>query len=100
MPIGSVVLRQPKQEYNKNDWRRSFQNRMSLWEKKSNEAQTTSENQPQRPHSETVVDQVSVIISLVWFGKSNLDQLSFQFYSINIVRYRRKLKFLLLGISL
>ena len=97
MPIGSVVLRQPKQEYNKNDWRRSFQNRMSLWEKKSNEAQTTSENQPQRPHSETVVDQVSVIISLVSFGKSNLDQLSFQFYSINIVKYRRrKLKFLLL----
>lgn len=101
MPIGSVVLRQPKQEYNKNDWRRSFQNRMSLWEKKSNEAQTTSENQPQRPHSETVVDQVSVIISLVSFGKSNLDQLSFQFYSINIVKYRRrKLKFLLLGILL
>ena len=58
MPIGSVVLRQPKQEHNKNDWRRSFQNRMSLWEQKSNEAQTTSEKQPQRPQSETV-DQVS-----------------------------------------
>ena len=56
MPIGNVVLRQPN---NKTDWRRSFQNRVSLWEQKSNEAQTTSEKQPQRPQSETVPDQVS-----------------------------------------
>ena len=50
--IGNVVLRQPKQEQNnKNEWRRSFQNRVSLWEQKSNDSNSEEVPLVKRPYS-------------------------------------------------
>ena len=51
MSVGNIVLRQPKLEQNcTNEWRRSFQNRVSLWEQKSNEPLTTTSEKQRKSH--------------------------------------------------